>query len=140
MFQIYFRTISAIFGIIVLFYITFRLSSMSFKLWHLEQKLTIPLLGLLILFNNPLYFFMVSKPNPVFIIYDSIFTNLFNSYLKFFILCLFDSLRYKNRNTNSCFFIPKCIFIIIFFGFNIVHSINHNIQSFSDIFASALSN
>ena len=110
-----------------------KLSKTKFKLWHLEQKLTVPLLALGVLYNNPLYIIQADYPTYVYILYDTIVVSLFSAYFKFFILVLFDSLRYKNRKTGNCFLPPKIIFIIILFLSSVIHGIYDDITSFHDM-------
>lgn len=122
-FQIYFRIFFAALAFIFLALILYFLRKLDIKLWHLEQKLTIPLNLLLIFYNNPFYVFHAYSPSPVFIILDRILDSVFHAYLSFFILVLFDSLRYKNRKTDRCFFIPKIIMCFIMLIIYSVHGI-----------------
>lgn len=132
-FQMYFRTLFSILEIVVLIYAFYRLKKTQFKYWHLEQKLTIPMLILCIIFNNPFYILSASTPSAFLVVSNTIFTLIFSNYLKFFILCLFDSLRFKNRKIGPCFFIPKVTYSLIYLIISLVHSIHQNITSFSGV-------
>ena len=100
------------------------------KLWHLEQKLTVPLLTLCILYNDPFYIFQAKSPTYVYILWNTIATSIFSAYFQFFILVLFDSLRYKNRKTDRFFFWPKIAFCILLFLSSVIHGIYDDISSF----------
>lgn len=129
-FQIYFRIVFCFFQFIFLLLLYLRLRIMPIKLWHLEQRLTIPLLILAILYDNPLYFmrYLSSKTSnslnqksisplpPSSELLETIISSLFDSYFNFFLLVIFDSLCFKNRKIDRCFFWPK----ITFFIFNTV--------------------
>ncbi|EAY20131.1 hypothetical protein TVAG_366390 [Trichomonas vaginalis G3] len=122
-FQIYFRFLFSIVSAIFLALMLYFLRGLEVKLWHLEQKLTVPLVALLIFYNNPFYIFHVYNPSPVFVILDRILDSIFHSYMCFFILVLFDSLRYKNRKTDRCFYIPKIIMCSIILIVYSIHGI-----------------
>ena len=132
-FQIYFKTIFALIEIAFLFLFVARLSTVQFKLWHLEQKLTAPLLLLVIFYNNPLSLFTVSHPTHISVILDTIINCLFTVYFRFFILVLFDSLRYKNRKTDECFFAPKIAYCVIDFLIMVSHGIYDDISSSTQV-------
>ena len=122
-FQIYFRFIFTAIAFLFFVLLLFALRKMEFKYWHLEQKLTIPLLLLLIMYNNPLYIVHCYYPSIIVILFDKFVYGLFHSYLYFFILAIFDSLRYKNRKTDTCFFVPKITLCIIMFILYSAHGI-----------------
>lgn len=130
MFQIYFRFIFSGFVIFFLYSMVKHLYPTPVKLWHLEQKLTVPLLALCILYNDPFYIFQAKSPTYVYILWNTISTSIFTAYFQFFILVLFDSLRYKNRKTDRFFFFPKITFCIILFLSSVIHGIYDDISSF----------
>ncbi|OHS97753.1 hypothetical protein TRFO_35964 [Tritrichomonas foetus] len=129
-FQVFFRIIFAIFVLVSLLGLLRQLKSHPIKLWHLEQKLTVPLLALGVLYNNPFYYFQARSPTYAFILWETIITSVFTAYFQFFILVLFDSLRYKNRKTDKCFFAPKVIYVIALFLISVIHGIYDDITSF----------
>jgi len=131
-FQVYFRILLMVLCIVYLLFFLLRLCSMPIKLWHLEQKLTVPLLFLAIFFNNPFYVVHIGNPSHVYVILDRILCAIFQNYFKFFILVLFDSLRYKNRKTDSCFFLPKIVFCVLMFIFTVIHGIYDDIVAFGE--------
>lgn len=100
---------------IILVMLIFRLKNLSVKFWHLEQKITIPFLIFGILFNNPFCIFMILTKSfnhfyPFLYIFSFV---LFTCYFRFYVISLLDSLRYKNRNINSFFFLPKFLFSFV---------------------------
>jgi hypothetical protein len=132
LFQIYFRLVFAFFCLLFLAFLTMRLRLMPPKLWHLEQKLTVPLLFLDLLFTDPLYILHAYRPSRFLIVFHTIMTSLFTSYFRFFVLVLFDSLRYKNRKTDHCFFSPKIAFSLVHFAVSLIHGISDDVASFGD--------
>ena len=131
-FQMYFRGIFSGIALLFLLFMLYSLRNLEFKLWHLEQKLTIPLLFLLFLYNDPLYIIHCYYPSIVVVIFDRLVYALFHSYLSFFILVLFDSLRYKNRKTDTCFFIPKIILCVLMFTFYAAHGIYDELHMYDE--------
>ena len=129
-FQIYFRLVFSIFVSMFLVGLLWKLWAIPYKLWHLEQKLTIPLLLLDFIFCNPLYALQAHRPTQNFIYLRTISNALFTSYFHFFVLALFDSLRYKNRRTDHCFFGPKVTFLIIQFLVIAFHGVTYDFVSF----------
>ena len=115
MFQIYIRTIFASFCTLMLTLFLIKLRPVGVSLWHLEQKLTAPLALITMCLNNPLFSFYAFFPAKWFILVDDIFQALYTAYFNLFILILFDSLRCKNRKTDSFFFAPKFVLAIIQF-------------------------
>lgn len=130
LFQIYFRFLFILFIGFFLISILRHLFVNPVKYWHLEQKLTVPLLALSILYNDPFYIFQAKSPTYAYILWHTIATSVFVSYFQFFILALFDSLRYKNRKTDQCFFIPKIAYCLILFLSSVTHGIYDDISSF----------
>ena len=124
LFLVYFRSLFSAFAIVFFALFLVRLRSVPVTLWHLEQRLTVPLLALACIFCNPFFALDVYWPSPTFQMYDIVFGALFKSYLSFFVLTLFDSLRYKNRRTDKCFFVPKAIFTVIIFWSLVSHGLN----------------
>jgi hypothetical protein len=99
--------------------------------WHFEQKLTLPLLVLAIFYNNPFYPIQAFSPSRTYIIYDTIARDVFNAYFRFFILALFDSLRYKNRKvTGGCFYLPKIAIVLVLFLSSVAHGIYDDMALF----------
>ena len=129
-FQLFFRGTTACLGIVILVVIAKRLCAMSIRLWHLEQKLTVPLVLLVILYDNPFFIAQAYCPSKAYIILNTILVSIFSTYFRFFILVLFDSLRYKNRKTSKCFFLPKILFAVVLFMSSVVHGIYNDISSF----------
>ncbi|EAX96197.1 hypothetical protein TVAG_000260 [Trichomonas vaginalis G3] len=126
-FQIYFKLIFALIELIFLVLFVLRLSTAQFKYWHLEQKLTCPLLLLSFLYNNIFEFFFVKHKSNSVVLLEILVNSLFSAYLKFFILVLFDSLRYKNRKTDKCFFVPKIILCSIIYLADVVSEIGFTV-------------
>jgi hypothetical protein len=132
LFQIYFRVVFGLFSLLFLVFLVWRLKGMPFKLWHLEQKLTIPLLVLAFLFTDPIYIIHLYRPSRILIVWHTIISALFTSYFQFFLLVLFDSLRYKNRKTSRCFFAPKVVFALLHFLATVIHGVSDNVAYFGD--------
>lgn len=85
-----------------------RLRSKRFNAWHIEQKLTVFLMIIIALYNNPFYGIKFVSWTVNYVI-DSIFAGVISGYIVFFNLTLFDSLRSKNRDTTGFFYLPKII-------------------------------
>lgn len=124
------KTTFSILEAFLLVHIILQLKSEPIRYWHLEQKLTIPLIFVSIFYNNPFEIIQIISPSYSFLIFDCIVKSIFSSYFELFILALFDSLRYKNRRIKKCFFTPKIIFILILFSVSISHRIYDTITSF----------
>lgn len=103
---------SVILVLMILFFM--RTRQVSVSVLHLEQKLTICLLFISFLIDNPFHFILIDKCPSFSMFFDELSIHCFNVYLRFFILVLFDSLRFKNRKINHCFLTPKLIFFVIF--------------------------
>ena len=131
LFQIFFKSIFALIEISFFVLFALRLSSVPFKLWHLEQQLTAPLVILCILYNNPLTYFTVTHPTHWANVANTFFSTLFTVYFRLFILVLFDSLRYKNRKTDKCFFLPKVLYSIITFMMLLYSEMHSNSSSYT---------
>ena len=131
-FQIYFRIVFTTITFAFLVLLLFSLRKLEVKLWHLEQKMTVPLLLMLILYNNPLQVLHFYSPSIVLAIFDRLVYALYHAYLYFFILVLFDSLRYKNRKTDTCFFIPKVILCITLFILYAAHGIYDELHMYDE--------
>jgi hypothetical protein len=82
------------------------------EVWHIEQKLTIPLLFLCLLFCNPAYVLQAYRPSHIFIRLHSIFPTLFTAYFRFFLLALFHLFRYSNRKPRTLFWVPKILYMV----------------------------
>jgi hypothetical protein len=108
--QIVFRLLYALAVLVALFLLTWRLRRTAFKIWHLEQQLTVFLLVFAFLDNDPLCFFHELKVTRIGVGWDTFVAASFRAYLLFFGLALFDSLRFKNRKIGNCFFAPKVVF------------------------------
>ena len=131
-FQLYVRTVYSVFLIIFSVIFLAKIFVIPIKYWHLEQKLTMPLMLITVIHNNPLYAVSIYFPSHVFVIFDKIIQALYQAYFNFFIYTLFDSLRYKNRKTDSCFFGPKIILCAILFIISVVHGVYDDINIFTD--------
>lgn len=117
--------------IFLLILIILQLKGERIKYWHLEQKLTIPLVFFTIFYNDPIEIIhLLISPSYSVLIFDCIAKSVFTSYFEFFILALFDSLRYKNRKIKKFFFTPKIIFILFLFSVSLSHRIYDTITSF----------
>lgn len=90
---------------------------------HLEQILSIFLLFFTFLIDNPFHYIFIVKLPKFSMIYDEITKTIFNIYLRFFVLVLFDSLRFKNRRIGRCFFTPKLFFFLFFLLFELLSSL-----------------
>jgi hypothetical protein len=132
LFQIWFRLVFALFALLFLIFLIMRLKAMPAQLWHLEQKLTIPLLLVDFLFTDPLYIIHAYRPSQILIVLHTIITALFTSYFRFFVIVLFDSLRYKNRKTDKCFFVPKIAFVLAHFIISVIHGVGDDVAFFGD--------
>lgn len=124
------KSIFAIIHLILLIKIVRKLKTESVRYWHLEQKLTIPLVFISIIYNNPFEIIQLFSPSYLLLIYDCIIKSVFSAYFEFFILALFDSLRFKNRKIQRCFFTPKISFILVLFLISLSHRIYTTITSF----------
>lgn len=136
--QIGFRVIFSLSCLLALIFLVMRLWGTSFKIWHLEQKLTVFLLVVAFLANDPLYFIQALEVTKSGVLYDVISSSLFRVYLLFFMLTLFDSLRYKNRKIGSCFLAPKYLFMAASLVIECAHSFVEHSQVY--IFAEMVSN
>ena len=104
----------------------FNLSKIPHRMWHLEQKLTLPLCILIFFYDFP-YSYLFKFINAKAIVIMEAFLNcLFTSYLHFFIISLFDSLSFKNRKINHYFFGIKIIFFLIHFIFSFYTKIQND--------------
>jgi hypothetical protein len=71
-----------------------------------------------IFMNNPFHFMFVRSSIPFLMVVESILGSVFDIFLKYFSLVLFDSLRFKNRKIGEYFYTPKLIFFMFFFVAN----------------------
>lgn len=124
------KCIFALIHLFLLIKIIQRLKTESVRYWHLEQKLTIPLVFISIFYNNPLEIIQLFSPSYALLIYYCIAASIFSAYFEFFILVLFDSLRFKNRRIKRCFFTPKIAFFLMLFFISLLHRIYITITSF----------
>ena len=131
-FQLYVRTAYSIFILIFVIAFLTKLFGLSMKYWHLEQKLTVPLLFLTALNDNPMYFANIYFPSQLFVIFNRLIQAAYQAYFIFFILTLFDSLRYKNRKTDACFFGPKIALCFLLFIVSVIHGVYDDTNIFSD--------
>jgi hypothetical protein len=95
-----------------------KLKGTSIHLWHLEQKMTLILMIIAILMNNPLYYFLVLQAISSLGMVNTILLSVFEVFVKFYILVIFDSLRFKTRKISDCFFTPKLLFFGLFLVFH----------------------
>jgi hypothetical protein len=116
-----FRLLYSISILVALVLLMWRLRNMSFKIWHLEQKLTLFLLVFAFFADDPLDFIEQLEVTAFAVYYDILSSSCFHIYLLFFILVLFDSLRFKNRKTDSCFCVPKILFFCTFLTIEVIH-------------------
>lgn len=111
-YQMIFRILFAVSHLSFVSLFVFRLKNIKFSFWHLEQKLTVALLLVTTLYNNPLFGFNAFEWKDAFKI-DSLLSGLVVGFTFYFLLVLFDSLRSKSAVYDFYFFLPK--FIISFF-------------------------
>jgi hypothetical protein len=71
-----------------------------------------------------------ARPTHAYFIFDTIARAVFVAYFRFFILVLFDSLRFKNRKVTTWFYIPKVTFVLIMFASSVVHGVYDDITLF----------
>ena len=121
--QIIFRLMYAFVCILSFLMFLIRLITIPYRNWHLEQKITSYLVFFCILADNPLYIQQLIWPSQFGAWLDLIFLTLYKVYFRFFIIVLFDSLRYQNRKIYSYFYVPKILFIIINFIIELIYSI-----------------
>lgn len=119
--QMWFRGIYSLSCMISLIIFLTRLKKTPFKIWHLEQKLTVFLVFIVFFADDPLYFSQKLESKKIGVIFDIFSMSFFYSYLQFFALTLFDSLRYKNRKIGRCFFAPKILIFLILLITKILH-------------------
>jgi len=124
--QIWFRYMFAIMCLIAFLMLLCRLGKLPFRHWHLEQKITSFLVLFCILADNPLYIQQLIWPSHFGAWANLAFLSVFRVYLRFFIIVLFDSLRYKNRKLQKCFFIPKILLSILDLITDIVVSVSNS--------------
>lgn len=129
-FQIYFRLAFAIFVLLFVIGLYQKLRTIPVKFWHLEQKLTIPLLILDFIFCNPWYAVQAYRPTHRYVVMRTVANAGFTSYFHFFVLALFDSMRYKNRKTDRCFFTPKITFSVVQFLVSAFRGVSYDFISF----------
>jgi hypothetical protein len=98
--------------------------------WFFEQRLTFPLLILSIFGSNPLFILNAIAPSQSYIVFDTIARNCFDAYFRFFILALFSSLRFKNRETDGWFYGPKIAIVLALFLSSVVHGIYDDVTLF----------
>jgi hypothetical protein len=128
-FQIYLRITLSLVQVIFFVSFSLRLRQIDRKMWHLEQKITLPLILITLFHTNPLFFLQVKNPSRLFNTLNKIIRSLYESYFCCFILLLLDSLRFKNRKTDEYFFIPKVIWAIVIFIVSIIRSITADSRS-----------
>jgi hypothetical protein len=128
-FQIVFRLLFSIISLLLTAKFVCQFRSMPSS-WRFEQKLTFPLLVLVFIYNNPFYPINAQAPTRAYIIFDTIGHNFFNAYFRFFILALFDSLRFKNRQADVCFFVPKIGIVLALFISSLVHGLYDDMSDF----------
>lgn len=106
LYQIVFRILFSVTIICFLVLMLMRLKTTKFNYWHLEQKLTLGLLSIVALYDNPLYGLKIFTWSKNYFI-DAFFRGLTIFFSIFFIYALLDSLRFKNRETSGWFFFQK---------------------------------
>jgi hypothetical protein len=110
-FVVYEMLFRIIFSATLLFFFSlliFRLKIKSFSHWQIEQKITVLLLFIVALYNNPLYVIKQVRW-PANDIIDAFLKGLIIGFTLFFIFALFDNLRLKNHESNFCFYFPKVL-------------------------------
>ena len=128
-FQVYLRVTLSI--VQVIFFVSFwlRLRQIDRKMWHLEQKITLPLILITLAHTNPFFILQVRNPSRFINTLTIIIDSLYESYFCCFILLLLDSLRFKNRKTDECFFLPKIVWAVVIFIVSLIHDITKNSNS-----------
>lgn len=112
LYQIVFRVLFGISLLAFFILMVYRLKETKPKFWHLEQKLTVGLLFVGFLYNHFLYGTRIVSWYVCYFI-DSFVRGLEIAYVIFFLLTLFDSLRFKNREVQNFFYLPKSILSFI---------------------------
>jgi hypothetical protein len=129
-FQIAFRTLFEVVAAIVALFFVFRLRRIPTHAWFFEQKLTVPLVILVFFYDNPFYALHAYAPSRAYVIFDTIARDVFNAYFRFFILALFDSLRFKNRKITTGFYVPKVAIVLVLFLSSVAHGIYDDMTQF----------
>jgi hypothetical protein len=127
-FQIAFRFVSsaACAACAIIFWIRLvRLAAFRF-----EQKLVLPLVILAIFYNDPFYIFHAYAPSRFYVVLDTIAVSAFLAYLRFFVLALFDGLRFKNREMDVTFFLPKAAVCLGLLLASLCHGIYDDVAVF----------
>jgi hypothetical protein len=115
-----FRILYSLSNIVCLLLFFWRLRRLPFQLWHLEQQLTFFLLIFAILADDPFYVWESLKVSKFGVWGELFFSAVFRLYLQFFVLVLFDSLRFKNRNTVECFCLSKLVFFVPYLAIEVL--------------------
>jgi hypothetical protein len=107
--------------------------------------MTMVLMVLAVVMDNPFYYIFVSHAFSFLLILDSMAQSIFEIFVKFYILVIFDSLRFKNRKISDCFFAPKVSFFILFLIFHteqeiLRSAIKQTVRSKASTFEAALAN
>lgn len=127
-FQMYFRIVFSIFALLFLIMLVVRLKFVPMKHWHIEQKLTLGLLAANFLYCNPIYLLHCYYPSTGLLSWNVFVEALFAAYFAFFVLVLFDSLRYRNKKSGVCFLFPKAVFAAVVFVVTMLHTVAHDIR------------
>jgi hypothetical protein len=116
-FQAYFRLVASGFQIASLWQLRHFCEFSRFQSWPLEFQLTIPLLFLAVLSNNPLYVFHIYRPRYVFVLIDALATPLFHALVYLAVLAILHSVAAKSsRPTTVHFTLAAAAFAAEFMG------------------------
>jgi hypothetical protein len=96
-FQAYFRFIFSVFQIGALALFAWRAITDGARHWTREQKLTVPLIFLAPISNNPFYIFHAYHPTTTAPLVESVATPLYHAYAIMMCLVIIDVIRNKNR-------------------------------------------
>jgi hypothetical protein len=129
-FQTAFRALFDVLAAIAALAFFLKLRKTPTHAWHFEQKLTLPLIILVFFYNNPFYALEAYSPSRALVLLDTIFRDIFNAYFRFFILALFDCLRFKNRRITCGFYVPKIAIVVVLFLSSVIHGIYDDMARF----------
>jgi hypothetical protein len=72
----------------------------------------------------------MKDPAHFFVFLDTIARAAFSSFFRFFVLVIVDSLRFKNRKKDRCFFIPKAVICCVLLISSVAHGVYDDLSLF----------
>jgi hypothetical protein len=99
-FHIYFRSVYSVIEIVVLILFFTKSGLGPFATWTREQRLTVRLLGIASIANNPIYFLNVRYPHPASGVVEALLEPSFHLTVLFMSLVVFDSLMERNVKSD----------------------------------------